>query len=844
MYANPAVSKASARGRLEERISQDVILRDVFGSGLVRLGGMRVTPSGLDAAACVIARTLVEEGHASVAIAFPRGRGEHPALLGLYLALWRHLAPGRLSGSVLVSTNRSAMSNTMRDLVYDAAEFEKLTIGRLVAVSVPNSGGPDINGNPRPPRRRAAIRPLDRSPRAGISQVHGHLMFARPNTAPRMVKNVVWAMVVDTVGTAGPRSHGEVTPEHVDSWTQTFDSNCADHRKQLWLGELGDADFVRFCESRRIPLVTFDWPLIQSLRQSGPGAGPLTSVSVVARAVPRPGVFCHLVEDDERDELARETYMLLHKLRRRGGDNNDPKVVNTAYRLCGLLCRLPCTRKAYDSAVYGAFAETIDRMWTSVDNTRSSAFVGAKWKEGHRRYWDGIRSCLRRLIKLQEHEDTCSKYDALIERIGEAQANGECVRVVCQTNAERGAVKATLREFGVTEEQATVHSFGTRFSYGAAGSKFVTLLVGPPPPWKAGILASAEEGQVEVLCYPHEAPRLEARLTECARSHEPENAVALNALGIGNHSAPAVSAPDVAPIRLHSYRQRHSEPETDEWSAEVPAAGSELWRELLESFGQELPDGPLTDEEEVSAGMSTTPYTGHARLVRFSDAPPVFMRDDGEVDVLMGSDREREDDGDETLTVRIGDLRAGMTVAFLPGGQRSLLDVLLAAYDQRLSLEAKMFAPMWQRALTSAVATHGYDGLAALTERTPGAVRSWAIGRNIPQQEWRFKRLIEASGEDDAIRAQVSLWRYLTATRGPHRQIGRLNHLAVVETARDDASQAHLRQLEQYVGMDLEDLYDQVEPLHVASVSAPMPVPLSRCGQFLDDDDPYLRRST
>jgi hypothetical protein len=30
----------------------------------------------------------------------------------------------------------------------------------------------------------------------------------------------------------------------------------------------------------------------------------------------------------------------------------------------------------------------------------------------------------------------------------------------------------------------------------------------------------------------------------------------------------------------------------------------------------------------------------------------------------------------------------------------------------------------------------------------------------------------------------------------------------------------------------------------VASVSAPMPVPLSHCGQFLDDDDPYLRRCT
>lgn len=844
MSATRPTRNDSVASRLERRVAQDVILRDVFGSGHVRLGGLRVTPSALDAAACIVARTLIEEKPASVALAFPRGRGQHPALLGLYLALWRHFIRGRLSGSVLVSTNHSAMSSAMRELVYDAAEFEKLAIGRLVAVSVPNSGGPDINGNPRPPRRRAAIRPLDRTPRVGISQADGHLMFARPNTAPRMADNVVWAAVVDTVGTAGPQPDSTVELEHMDSWTQTFESNIAAHRKQLWLGELGDQNFARFCANHRIPLVTFDWSLIASLRDSGSGAGPVTSAAVVARAVPRPGVAYHLVEDDERDGLARETYMLLHKLRRRGGAESEPKVVKTAYRLCGLLCRLPCTRSAYDAAVYGAFAETIERMWIAVDNARSGAFVGAKWKEGHRRYWDGIRSCLRRLIKLQEQEDTCSKYDALIERIGEAQVNGECVRVVCQTNAERGAVKATLREFGVTEKQATVHSFGTRFPYGAAGSKFVTLLVGPPPPWKAGILASAEEGQVEVLCYPHEVPRLEARLSETARSHEHENARALNELGIGQHSSASEPAPEVAPIQLHSYRQRDSEQQTDEWSRDVPAADSELWRELLASFGQELSDGPATDDEEASVGAPTTPYSGTARLVRFGDAPPVFMRDDGEVDVLLDPDADGEDDGDGTLTVRIGELRAGMTVAFLPGGQRSLVDVLLAAYDQRLSLEAKIFAPMWQRALVAAVAAHGYEGLAALTGRTPAAVRAWALGRNIPQQEWRFKRLIEASGDEEAIRAQASLWRYLTATRGPHRQIGRLNHRAVVEAARDDASQPHLRQLERYVGRELEDLYDQVEPLQVASVSAPMPVPLSRCGQFLDDDDPYLRRCT
>ena len=101
--------------------------------------------------------------------------------------------------------------------------------------------------------------------------------------------------------------------------------------------------------------------------------------------------------------------------------------------------------------------------------------------------------------------------------------------------------------------------------------------------------------------------------------------------------------------------------------------------------------------------------------------------------------------------------------------------------------------------------------------------------------------MLEASGDPEALRAQQPLWQYLTATRGPHRQIGQLNRLAIAEAARDDRNQQHLRELERYIGADLEDLYDQVEPVTVMSVSAPVAVPLRTAAGICPTTTQYLR---
>ena len=799
----------------------DPILRDALRPGLLRLGIGRVFPSGLDEAVCMVARSLISDSVSSVAVAFPRGRGPQAAMLGLYLSLWRHVLPAQLCGSVLVSTTQSEMSTQLRHMMFDGAKFEQLTPGRLVGGS-------------------ADVRPLDRSPRRrGISQADGFLLFARPNTLGCVAENVIWAMVVDTVGTAGPPPFARADADP-DSWTRSWECNAAAERKQLWVGELGDGDFTRFCHDHDIPLLSFDWPLIEQLapRPAGIGVGSVTSSRLAERAHQRPAVSYHIVEDAERDLLAREVYTLLGKFRQLAGAEREPSVVATAWKLCGLLCRLPCSRQAYDAATGSArFAETVARMWNTVDNTRSSVFVGRRWKDAFHRYWDPIRSALRKLIRLQEDENTCSKYVALVDRVGEAQARGERLRIVCQTNAERSAVKTVLRDFGVNTDDVTVHSFGARFAHGPE-SKSVTLLMGPPPPWRSSVLVTGEEGRVEVLCYRHELARLRARLHEAECSHEAENSAALNTLQFGTPCVVFTEAEQLGQLaQLPGYDVRPGDEPEDEWGAEVPAAESPLWEKLVARYGQELPEPDSADDlDETTAEVLSKPYNGMARLVRFTDAAPVFLRSDAKVDVHQDAD-----DKGGPGAVPVGELQEGMSIAFLPGGQQSLVEQVLAVYDERLFLETKMFEPLWERALIAAVANHGIDTLAVLTDRTTAAVRSWVHGKNVPQQSWRFKKVLEASGDAEVLRAQQPLWDYLTDTRGPHRKIGKLNRQAIAEVAREDRDQPHLRELERYVGRDLEDLYDQVELVTVMSVSSPVSLPLSRCGRPLPEDDPYLR---
>jgi hypothetical protein len=408
--------------------------------------------------------------------------------------------------------------------------------------------------------------------------------------------------------------------------------------------------------------------------------------------------------------------------------------------------------------------------------------------------------------------------------------------LVCQNRAERRAIKTVLHDFEVNDEQVTVNTFADRAEQGPV-ENVVTLLFAPPPPWHESILVTGEIGQVEIMCFRHELARLRARVSSAECSYGAENARGLDELGIGTHVVFEDQQNDPQLQELPVYELRDVDEPTDEWAEEIPPADSTLWQDLLMQYGQELPDQDSTDDGNTTVASTPATYSGTARLVRFGDAPPVFFREDIEIDVLL------DDEDADCLTIALppGELQAGMEIAFIPGGQRSILNELLEVYDERLSLEARMFEPLWERALGAAIERVGVDALADSVGRTRFAVHDWRSRRSVPQQDWRFKKVLEISGDVDALNAQQPLWTYLTATRGPHRLIGRLNRAAIAEVARDDREQRQLEELERYVGRDLEDIYDQVELVTVLSVSDPVQVPLNDCGRYLTEDDPCRR---
>ena len=267
----------------------------------------------------------------------------------------------------------------------------------------------------------------------------------------------------------------------------------------------------------------------------------------------------------------------------------------------------------------------------------------------------------------------------------------------------------------------------------------------------------------------------------------------------------------------------------------LPAPDDPLWKRLVAEYGQELQDHADAGADLDTPVLDARPYPGYARLVRFVDASPVFLRDDAPVDVL---DAEGGEEATRQLPPR--ELRSGMVLGFLPGGGRSVLDELLALYDSQQDVSHRMFWPLWQQAIRAAIDRVGVDGLAAELGRTKFAVWDWLAGRSTPREEWRFKRVLEISECEEALRAQKPIWSFLSTLRGQHRRVGRLHNLAIAEALRDDPNPQHLRELEGKVGRRLQDLYDQIERVTVASVGEPAPVPLSACGRFLTDDDPLL----
>jgi hypothetical protein len=768
------------------------------------------------------ARALVGRKIEAAAIAFPRGNGPQAGMLGLFLALYRYASP-MLSGSVAVSTRRMEASDAVRDLTFEAAAFERFGVARLVSEAIGGAGD-------AMPRRRPARKLLSGGPRRGISQDDGLLLFCRPNTVPPLARNVIWAMVVDTVGCSHP---SPFNADESDSWSRTWNANVADGRAQLWVGELGDEAFESFCSRHGIPMVRFDWALLSMLARDGRASvdGTLAAGALRARALEQRPVGLRLVIAPEHEQDLREAWSLVFKLQKKCG-NAAPPSLNVVRSLLGILGRLIVPIADYDHATArDPFAQPISKRVKALEMVTSTTFTGKKSKAAFRAYWDVLMGVIRRLLRRAGEDDGGPKFEALFERIALAQHDHERVRVMCQTRVEKYAIQAKIEEFEL-DGVASCATMSDKLPYGTAQAGPTTLLLAPPPPWRVDVLASGEEGRIEVLCYPHERARLVARVEEAEADHTARNLEALADLGFDRRRLPVDECESVGEIEDLEPLSTAVENGTEQVGALPPA--DPLWSKLVTLYGQELRDEADTGAEEEPGVVDLRPYGGTARLLRFSNAPPVFFRDDAPVDVLADEDEEA------TLQLLPEDLRAGMVVAFLPGGGRSVLDELFSLYDVQLDVEQRMFLPLWRQAIRMATEKMGVEGLADALDRSKFAVWDWLAGRTTPRDERRFKQILEISGCEEAIRAQAPMWTLLSTLRGQHRRIGRLNNLAIAEALRDDPNPIHLRELERKVGHRLNDIYDHIERVTVASVSEPVAVPLAACGRPLSDNDPLI----
>lgn len=821
--SSPTVSPVSSDDLLDllaPRIGADKILKGVLADGFLWCQDRRVRASGLDVLACVIARSVIVEP-SSVAFALPRGQHPLPVMLGLYLAICRAgKLTSSISGSIAVSTTRTELRNLASGLVFDGTELKgAIPIARLVS-------------EPRASKRiRAAALTLDRRARKGLSPTDSFLLFLQPNRMPPVALNVISAMVCDTHGAS------------LGSWQITHERNLSARRRQVWVGELGDADFESFCAERQIPLVRFDWPLIAAAADRyGVGSSPLATKGCCERALGSPTLGYHLVNDTDVDGELREITVGLAQMRKRGRDQ-PPDPMRKAWQLANLLARLAAPVSAYEEVIPShPMSRRVSWLLERVTDSSSGSFRN-RYKLAFKQHWPAVKGAARELVRTLEEPKRNAKFWALAERMLSLES-GQTISVACQTRAERDA----LREALLDEELITVAdlesglvqivAFGHRAPHGSAKEERVQLMLSPPSPAKAPLYFTGEAGTHEILCYPFELARLRQTmprvLSQFAGSRHNQRALA--ALGLSSAQiGPADPDPnsELALLELDSYEPGdHSE--GTPLDLELPGADEGFWEGAAALYDTELE----LDEDRASPDRDGERAKNLARLLSFIDGPPMYLAEDAECTVVESKPGAEP----EILTRSPGELSAGMRIAVLPGSERGgLLAELMAAWDEGIALVRARYQPIYERALGTAIAKYGVDGVAEEVGLTAGAVRHWEAGWNSPGSPDSLRRLLELSEDEEALRNQALIQSYFNRVRGAHRHIGRVLNDAVGETVLHDVrSRESISKLEALVDRDLTDLFDATSVLSVESVSELREVPASVLGSFLDPDDPHL----
>lgn len=790
-------------------------------------------PSAVDLAAVSMARSVADQP--AVAFGLPRGRTRTSFLIALALMLAR-VARQRdsqhrlLTGSVALAT-----------LDLEVREFARSL----------KTTGTTIAGPIEVHRLGIGSTYLElRSGRQGKLDGSQHfLLLHLPHLRPSLEPDVVSVSVLDAYS---------MRP---DGWEAAFAWNAADQRRQVWVGELGNAAFERFCTENAIPLVRFDWPTIEVLVRDDHarcGAGAFSSDGLCRRVWYPQRFVLRPVADGEANELIAELerhFASYHrkatKLRAKGLE--EPDIVRSARRLFYFLARSVAPLSVYEPlALEVSKSFRPAKVLKRVREARGSEFHG-DWKKLMTE-WSAVQYGLSALYDWVKAEHP--KFWGLFFLLEEERAREPRRRVVlrCTTRAEARALELALVDQGAVAPSdfeaggfLEVRWFGVRsgpLKYGPHWSNTLTVLFEPPSPNHAGEYLTAEEGSVEALLYPIECQRFRRHAEEATArfAASVRNSEALAALGWSVEVLalpPPPSPPEVVQAEPFEIPDRR-EPKTLELGESVHRM-QDHWGEYLALEYEDEPNSAwkndLTDERAID-GM----YQGAgqrlvaARLVLLESSDYVYFPVDGTIDVIFAQ---------RPLPQPVKTVRAGQTIVFMEGSDRgSVLTELFEHFDDQYG-PAKVYGELWRRAFLAALEKAGSETALAQMLKPPvtdETVHNWRIWLHAPGDKGHINQIIDLSGEKVAQHNRRAIRRYIERTRGSHRLLGRILNRAVVEHLWEPGGPEQRKLEEMLGGVDLTDLLSSVELRTVDwAATENRYVPQSLLGRTLQRDHPEVR---
>lgn len=803
---------SSAADRLAPIRAADPVLRELR-AGALGFGFASWTPCAVTEVSCVLARYVVLPGsHArAVAIAVPRGHHHLAGIVATYLAYARENERLPIRGCVALATNDRETKDT---------------IGRVRA----------LKGQGRAPKVRRLVagaisRPIKGTDGShGISQRDRELLVHLPSYQPRLAANVISVSVVDAVSC------------REDSW-QTLRSWAVDgDRSQIFVGELGDPAFTTFCETNDIPLWRWDYATLAAETVDGVGLEAMTPLLKRARSGP-PEIGYRVCDDGEAEQHVRELDQRFASMHKRADGERAPDVVVTARRLFYLLARLPLPLDAYAVSAVNEHRTLQPRVaLKQVREAPKSRFTG-RWAHLYETDWAGVRGALTQLFGHIEAEHP--KYWEIIATVERARTERKRLLIRCGSRTEARALGPalvadgiiTLDELLAEDGWLDIGWFGRQsppLPHGEAGGRQLTVMTEAPAPFRASLYTTAEKGAVETILFPAEAARLRRN---AARASLANSAAETNARTIGRLMRQTVrpSGIPVTPVVTTL--------PSNAFTGRKPVAPAEplpdTTAQLMDFFDElaNLPELGGHDTSGTTGGdCETDDATGQRVLVTTPSGIGVFLEPGSEADIVQR---------DRLVQMPLRDLRAGMQIALVDGGERrGLLQRLLEAWDNAFG-PARVFYDLYLQALAAAYENVGGtdQALAKVVGVSPSTVRTWRIGDKFgPQQDDVLARLLAASEMQVAIDNAPKIRLYLARVRGMHRLIGRVFNNAAAEAAVSDEGEARA-QLEAMTGLDLRDFFDSVQVMAVERIVTADGVPHSLTGRFLPLTDPHVQKA-